>query len=50
MLNKNLIFREETRQKVLLGVEKLSLVVKATLGPKGRNVVYEKPSGITVDS
>ena len=42
---KQLIFDEEARQSLLSGVEKLSRAVKATLGPKGRNVVLEKNSG-----
>src|SRR5213594_2892086 len=42
---KQLIFDEEARQSLLRGVEKLSRAVKATLGPKGRNVVIDKKYG-----
>src|SRR3989454_4601216 len=42
---KQLIFDEEARQHLLRGVEKLSRAVKATLGPKGRNVVLDKKFG-----
>src|SRR5947208_4874683 len=42
---KQLIFDEEARQSLLGGVEKLSRAVKATLGPKGRNVVLDKKFG-----
>src|SRR5437867_4108745 len=42
---KQLIFDEEARQSILRGVEKLSRAVKATLGPKGRNVVLDKKFG-----
>ena len=42
---KQLIFEEAARQKILKGVELLSRAVKATLGPKGRNVVIDKKFG-----
>src|SRR5216110_2189252 len=42
---KQLIFDEDARQSLLRGVEKLSRAVKATLGPKGRNVVIDKKFG-----
>src|SRR5438876_9996515 len=42
---KHLIFDEAARQSLLRGVEKLSRAVKATLGPKGRNVVIDKKFG-----
>ena len=42
---KQLEFGEEARRRVLAGVVKLSKAVKATLGPKGRNVVLEKKWG-----
>src|SRR5213594_2796251 len=45
MAAKQLIFDEAARQSLLLGVEKLSRAVKATLGPKGRNVVIDKKFG-----
>src|SRR2546427_362261 len=45
MAAKQLIFDETARQSLLKGVEKLSRAVKATLGPKGRNVVIDKKFG-----
>ncbi|MCJ8331851.1 MAG: chaperonin GroEL [Lentisphaeria bacterium] len=42
---KQMIFDEEARRALLAGVEKLSSAVKATLGPKGRNVVLDKKFG-----
>jgi chaperonin GroEL len=45
MAAKQLIFDEAARQSLLKGVEKLSRAVKATLGPKGRNVVFDKKFG-----
>src|SRR5438046_3122348 len=42
---KTLILDEEARQSLLREVEKLSRAVKATLGPKGRNVVLDKKFG-----
>jgi len=45
MAAKQLIFDEAARQALLRGVEQLSRAVKATLGPKGRNVVLDKKFG-----
>src|SRR5213080_3215182 len=45
MAAKQLIFDEAARQSLLLGVEQLNRAVKATLGPKGRNVVIDKKFG-----
>jgi len=45
MAAKQLVFEEAARQALLKGVEKLSRAVKATLGPKGRNVVLDKKFG-----
>ncbi|MDM7915835.1 MAG: chaperonin GroEL, partial [Candidatus Eisenbacteria bacterium] len=42
---KQLVFKEEARQKILEGVEMLSKAVKVTLGPRGRNVVLDKKWG-----
>lgn len=42
---KQLMFSEEARRAILKGVEQLSLAVKVTLGPKGRNVVLDKKFG-----
>jgi chaperonin GroEL len=45
MSAKQLQFGEEARRGILSGVAKLSRAVKATLGPKGRNVVIDKKWG-----
>ncbi|MBX7156986.1 MAG: chaperonin GroEL [Verrucomicrobiae bacterium] len=45
MAAKQMLFDENARHAVLRGVEKLSKAVKATLGPKGRNVVLDKKFG-----
>jgi chaperonin GroEL len=45
MATKQLIFDEAARQALLRGVQKLSRAVKATLGPKGRNVVFSRKFG-----
>jgi len=42
---KQLLFREEARAALLRGVNIMSHAVKATLGPKGRNVVIDKKFG-----
>ena len=45
MAAKNIIFKEEARQKILKGVRTLADAVKVTLGPKGRNVIIDKSYG-----
>ena len=45
MAAKQLLFDEAARQALLRGVEQLARAVKATLGPKGRNVVLDKKFG-----
>src|SRR5213596_3844061 len=42
---KQLIFDEEARQALKRGIDALAEAVKATLGPKGRNVVIDKKFG-----
>jgi chaperonin GroEL len=42
---KQMVYRENARQRMLDGVEKLAKAVKVTLGPKGRNVVLDKKWG-----
>jgi len=48
MAAKNIKFKEDARQKILKGVRALASTVKVTLGPKGRNVVIDKPYGAPV--
>ena len=45
MTSKIIKFKEEARQKILIGVRTLADAVKVTLGPKGRNVLIERPYG-----
>ncbi len=45
MAAKELKFNEEARRAVLRGIETLAKAVKATLGPRGRNVALEKKWG-----
>jgi len=42
---KQIIFKEDARQKIKNGVDKLANAVKVTLGPKGRYVVLDKGFG-----
>lgn len=42
---KQLQFGEDARQNIFKGVTKLAAAVRATMGPKGRNVVIEKSYG-----
>jgi chaperonin GroEL len=42
---KQMLYGDDARQAVLRGVKALSKAVKATLGPKGRNVVLDKKFG-----
>ncbi|MBQ6314534.1 MAG: chaperonin GroEL [Mogibacterium sp.] len=42
---KELFYGEDSRRKLLAGVDKLADTVKITLGPKGRNVLIEKSYG-----
>ena len=45
---KQLLFDNDARQRVLQGVRKIAGVVKATLGPGGRNVILQKSFGSPV--
>ena len=45
MAAKDVRFGEDARQHMLRGVDLLAQAVKATLGPKGRNVVLDKSYG-----
>lgn len=48
MAAKELVFREEARQRMNAGVNDLANAVKITMGPRGRNVVIEKSFGAPV--
>src|SRR5438105_14982245 len=45
MAAKELMFSSDARAKLKRGVDQLAEAVKATLGPKGRNVVLDKKFG-----
>ena len=45
MAAKQVKFGDDARKKMLVGVNVLADAVKATLGPKGRNVLLEKSFG-----
>ncbi|TIX37981.1 MAG: hypothetical protein E5V19_07850, partial [Mesorhizobium sp.] len=45
MAAKEVKFHTEAREKMLRGVDILANAVKVTLGPKGRNVVFDKSFG-----
>lgn len=45
MAAKDILFKEDARQKILKGVQTLADAVKVTLGPKGRNVIIDKSYG-----
>ena len=41
---KEIVFGDTAREKILKGVEILADAVKVTMGPRGQNVVIERPS------
>ena len=45
MAAKQIVFSEEARRNLKIGVDTLASAVKATLGPKGRNVALDKKWG-----
>ena len=45
MAPKTMLFNETARAKILSGVNQMADAVKATLGPKGRNVIIDKKFG-----
>ena len=44
-MSKDIMFSEDARKQLLIGVNALADTVKVTLGPKGRNVIVEKTFG-----
>src|SRR3990167_3837406 len=42
---KKILFGQEARTKILKGIDILANTVKVTLGPKGRNVAFERSFG-----
>ncbi|MDY0386809.1 MAG: chaperonin GroEL [Methanolobus sp.] len=49
-MSKQIMFDEDARKALLSGVDKVANTVKITLGPKGRNVVLDKPSNPVVSN
>src|SRR5258708_13395831 len=45
MAAKQIAFDQEAREAMRRGVSKLARAVKVTLGPKGRNVIFQKSFG-----
>ncbi len=45
MSSKNIYFGDEARLKMFAGIEKVAKTVTATIGPKGRNVIFSKGYG-----
>src|SRR5438067_5298372 len=45
MANKQMVYENEARQEIAAGLSQLARAVKATLGPRGRNVVLQKSFG-----
>ena len=45
MAAKKIVFEQEARESIRLGVRKLTKAVAITLGPRGRNVIIEKSYG-----
>jgi chaperonin GroEL len=45
MATKQMMYETDARAELLVGVSKLARAVKATLGPRGRNVVMQKSYG-----
>mmetsp|Transcript_8965 Transcript_8965/g.11780 ORF Transcript_8965/g.11780 Transcript_8965/m.11780 type:complete len:600 (-) Transcript_8965:46-1845(-) len=43
---KKVSFKEESREKLVRGINKVADAVKVTLGPKGRNVVLQRNYGV----
>lgn len=48
MASKRIVFGADAREKIRKGVDTLADAVKVTLGPKGRNVIFERPFGSPV--
>ena len=44
-MSKQILYNEEARAKLLIGINKLADAVRVTLGPRGRNVLLDKSYG-----
>lgn len=45
MASKKIVFGSDAREKIRKGIDTLADAVKVTLGPKGRNVIFERSFG-----
>lgn len=45
MASKKIVFGSDARERIRKGIDQLADTVKVTLGPRGRNVVYERSFG-----
>ena len=45
---KQILYKQEARESLKRGVDKIANAVKVTLGPKGRNVILDKGYGSPV--
>lgn len=50
MASKQIIFSEDARQALQRGMDKVSNIVRVTLGPKGRTVILDKDSSPLVSN
>ncbi len=48
MASKDVYFGDDARSRMLNGVNVLANAVKATLGPKGRNVILDKSFSVKI--
>ena len=46
MSSKKIVFGSDAREKIRKGVDSLAGAVKITLGPRGRNVIFERSFGV----
>ena len=44
-MSKKILFQEQAREKLFAGVDTLANIVKVTMGPKGRNVAFQRSFG-----
>ncbi len=42
---KNILFKDEARKKMKMGIDKVANAVRATIGPRGRNAIIDKGFG-----
>ncbi len=50
MTSKQIIFNEDARRALQRGIDKVTNIVKVTLGPRGRTVILDKPSAPLVSN